>query len=192
VKVNEWDFEWQDYYTFRKLVKIPNGYRLYSKHYYDNTTSNPNNPNSPPITVYSNTGTDDEMLFDGMMYLAYQTGDELIDLDAIMAGDPLLNTGIKESENKEFVLTSNAFPNPFTDLITMKYSINSEANVTMEITDIIGKQVLKSNFGKQKEGYHIWEWKSTDSNGNKVPSGVYFYKVKANGFSYEGKIIKQN
>ena len=44
VKINKWDFEWQDYYTFKKLVKIPNGYRLYSKHIYDNTATNPNNP----------------------------------------------------------------------------------------------------------------------------------------------------
>ena len=192
VKVNEWDFEWQDYYTFKKLVKIPNGYRLYSKHYFDNTASNPNNPNSPPITVYSNTGTADEMLFDGMMYLVYQPGDELIDMAGIMDGDPLLNTGIKEVGIKEFVLTSNAFPNPFNDLITLQYSMNNAANVSVEITDIVGKQVLKSSLGKQTEGYHNWEWKSTDNNGNKVPAGVYFYKIKADGFSYEGKIIKQN
>lgn len=192
VKINQWDFEWQDYYTFKKLVKIPNGYRLYSKHYFDNTASNPNNPNSPPITVYSNTGTADEMLFDGMMYLVYQPGDELIDMEAMMAGDPLLNTNIKESENKEFVLKSIAFPNPFSDLITLQYSINSEANVSVEITDIVGKQILKSNLGKQTEGYHTWDWKSLDANANKVPAGIYFYKIKANGFSYEGKIIKQN
>ncbi len=192
VKVNQWDFEWQDYYTFKKLVKIPNGYRLYSKHYFDNTASNPNNPNSPPITVYSNTGTDDEMLFDGMMYLYYQPGDELIDMEAIMAGDPLLNTGINETKDKEFVLKSNAFPNPFNDIVTLQYSINESASVNVEVTDIIGKQVAKINFGNQNEGNHTWDWKGIDANGHKVSSGVYFYKIKANGISYEGKIIKQN
>jgi hypothetical protein len=131
------------------------------------------------------------MLFDGLMYLAYQPGDELIDMQSIMAGDPLLNTGIKEESNG-FVFKSNAFPNPFTDLITLQYSMNEAANVSIEITDIIGKQVMKSNFGKQIEGFHNWEWKSTDNNGNKIPSGVYFYKIKANDFSFEGKIIKQN
>lgn len=192
VKVNKWDFEWQDYYTFRKLVKIPNGYRLYSKHIYDNTASNPNNPNSPPITIYSNTSTTDEMLFDGMMFLYYQPGDELIDMQAIMDGDPLLTTGVKEVDSKAFVLNSMAFPNPFNDFITLQYTINETANVSVEITDIIGKQISKTNFGKQTEGYHDWEWKGTDVSGNKVPAGIYFYKIKANGFSYEGKIIKQN
>ena len=192
VKINQWNFEWQDYYTFRKLVKIPNGYRLYAKHYFDNTANNPNNPNSPPITVYSNTGTNDEMLFDGMMYLVYQPGDELIDMQSIIDGDPLLTTGIKNSDEKIVVLKSNAFPNPFNDFISFQYNINETANVTIEITDVIGKLIMTSNLGKQTEGYHNWEWKSSDLNGNKVPAGIYFYKIKANDFSCEGKIIKQN
>jgi hypothetical protein len=192
VKINKWDFEWQDYYTFRKLVKIPNGYRLYAKHYYDNTSSNLNNPNSPPITVYSNTGTNDEMLFDGMMYLVYQAGDELIDMQAIMDGDPLLTTGIKDGNEKNDLLKSNVFPNPFSDLISFQYNLVESANVSIEITDIIGKQIIKSNFGKQSVGYQEWEWKAIDLNGSKVPAGIYFYKIKANDFSYEGKIIKQN
>ncbi len=64
--------------------------------------------------------------------------------------------------------------------------------MSIEITDVIGKQVINTNIGKQSEGYHEWEWKATDLKGNKVPSGIYFYKIKADDFSYEGKIIKQN
>lgn len=192
VRVNKWDFEWQDYYTFKKLVKIPNGYRLYSKHIYDNTASNPNNPNSPPITVYSNTGTKDEMLFDGMMYLAYQAGDELIDVQSIMDNDPLLTTGVKENSSNEFKLKSRAYPNPFCDMITIQYNLNESKDVGIEIYDLIGKQIMKYSAGKQTEGYHEWEWKGSDVNGSKVSSGIYFYKIKANNFSFEGKIIKQN
>ncbi len=192
VRVNKWDFEWQDYYTFKKLVKIPNGYRLYSKHVYDNTASNPNNPSSPPITVYAGTGTKDEMLFDGMMSLVYQTGDELIDIQSIIDNDPLFAVGIKDNEKKKFILNSKAFPNPFNDLITIQYTLNEKSDVSIEITDLIGRQVAKYNFGKQTEGYHNWDWKGTDLNGNKIPSGIYFYKIKANNNTFESKIIKQN
>ncbi|MBI3519237.1 MAG: T9SS type A sorting domain-containing protein [Bacteroidetes bacterium] len=192
VKIKKWNFEWQDYYTFKKLVKIPNGYRLYSKHVYDNTSNNPNNPNDPPITVYSNTGTTDEMLFDGMMYMYYQPGDELIDVQGIMDGDPLLNTGIKDIDDEKFELQSRTFPNPFSDLVTIQYSINETATVSVEIYDLLGKQIIKQNIGKQPEGIHNWDWKANDNGGNKIPAGVYFYKLKANDFIYEGKIIKQN
>ena len=192
VKINKWDFEWQDYYTFKKLVKIPNGYRLYSKHIYDNTATNPNNPNSPPITVYSNTGTHDEMLFDGMMYLYYQPGDELIDMKTMMDNDPIYAMGIKENTSDEFILKSRAFPNPFNDAVTIQYTLNEKADVSIDITDLIGKQIAKYNFGKQTEGYHDWDWKGTDLNGNKIPAGIYFYKIKANNYTFESKIIKQN
>ena len=192
VKVNDWNFEWQDYYTFKKLVKIPNGYRLYSKHYFDNTASNPNNPNSPPITVYSNTGTADEMLFDGMMYLYYQPGDENINIDSLISNDPLLTTSVKENDLNDVILSSNAFPNPFNDIVTIQYFLNESADVTIEIKDILGKQVMKANIGNQLGGYRNWEWKGTNESGNKMPTGIYFYKIKANGFSCEGKIIKQN
>ena len=132
------------------------------------------------------------MLFDGMMYLVYQPGDELIDMQAIMDGDPLLVTGINNIPAKSFVLKSTAFPNPFNDIISLQYDISESANVSIEITDVIGKQIIKYNLGKQTDGYHVWEWKATDLNGNKVPAGIYFYKIKANNFTFEGKIIKQN
>ena len=89
-------------------------------------------------------------------------------------------------------MCSKVFPNPFNDLISFQYNLVESANVSIEITDVIGKQVINTNIGKQSEGYHEWEWKATDLKGNKVPSGIYFYKIKADDFSYEGKIIKQN
>lgn len=190
VRIKKWDFEWQDYYTFKKLVKIPAGYKLYSKHIYDNTTNNINNPNSPPITVFSNTGTKDEMLFDGLMYMYYQPGDELIDLEALINSDPLL--GINEvSSNSNFV-SSMAYPNPFNSSVTFRYSIKQSSDVSIEFTDILGRKIESYNLNKQNEGTHEWEWNGKDQKGNKISSGVYFYKIKANTFSFESKIIKQD
>lgn len=185
VKVPKWDFEWQDYYTFRKLVKIPAGYKLYSKHVYDNTTNNPNNPNNPPITVYSNTGTTDEMLFDGMMYMIYQSGDELIDMESIINSDPLL--GIQNLESKNSIVNAVAFPNPFSKAITLRYILNQSSNVTVEISDVLGRRVASYNLGHQREGSHDWNW-----DGSNQAAGVYFYKISADNYSYEGKVIRQD
>ncbi|MBA3664040.1 MAG: T9SS type A sorting domain-containing protein [Bacteroidetes bacterium] len=192
VKINNWQFEWQDYYTFKKLVKIPNGYRLYSKHVYDNTSSNLNNPNNPPITVYSNTGTKDEMLFDGMMYLYYQTGDELIDIESIIASDPLL--GVKENNlnSNSSIVNAIAFPNPFSNTISLRYILNQASDIHVEITDVVGRKIISNNLGKQSAGSHDWEWDGKDVKGNKVGTGVYLYRIKANDFSFEGKIIRQD
>ncbi|MDO9001601.1 MAG: T9SS type A sorting domain-containing protein [Bacteroidota bacterium] len=190
IRINEWDFEWQDYFIFKKLVKIPAGYRLYSKHIYDNTTNNPNNPNSPPIMVFSNTGTKDEMLFDGMMHMNYQTGDELIDIEAIINSDPLLQ--VKEFNNNENTITAFAFPNPFNNSISIRYSLNQNAAVTIEITDILGKKIGSYTIGEQTKGTHTWVWDEKEVKGNSISSGIYFYKIKANNYSFKSKIIKQD
>ncbi|MES2681515.1 MAG: T9SS type A sorting domain-containing protein [Bacteroidota bacterium] len=185
VRINHWDFEWQDYYTFKKLVRIPAGYKLYSKHVYDNTSSNPHNPNSPPITVYSNTGTNDEMLFDGMMYLTYQPGDELIDIEGIIGSDPLL--GVKERTTDNAIVNCFAFPNPFSNAVSLRYYLNQGCDVSVEITDLVGRTVGVFDLGKQGDGPHTWDW---DAKGQ--GAGLYFYKLKANDFIYKNKIIKQN
>lgn len=196
VRINEWDFEWQDYYTFKKLVKIPAGYKLYSKHVYDNTASNPNNPSSPPVTVYSNTGTMDEMLFDGMMYLYYQPGDELIDIETIINNDTLLNpntvTGIKDKENGTALINSVAYPNPFTNTIAIKYMLKRATDISIEIRDVLGRKVYSHKSVNQAEGYHELNWDGKEVSGNKASAGIYFYTIKAGDYSFESKIIKQD
>jgi hypothetical protein len=166
-------------------VKVPAGYKLYSKHIYDNTSSNPNNPNSPPITVYSNTGTNDEMLFDGMLHLAYQTGDELIDIESIINSDPL--TGAAEKVKQEKSLQCIAFPNPFEHSFSLRYLLRESADVSIEIKDITGRTISVAALGKHSEGVHEWEWNAKD-----VAPGVYFYKLKAGNSTYENKIIKKD
>ena len=65
MKINNWDFEHQEYYYYKNLVKIPLGYTYHSDHKYENTNSNPNNPFNPPQLITVGTNSTDEMLFDG-------------------------------------------------------------------------------------------------------------------------------
>jgi hypothetical protein len=84
IRINNWDFHWQYYYTFKKMVKIPKGTKIYAEATYDNTTNNPNNPNNPPQTVADRNGsmrTTDEMFQLIVTYLPYKPGDENISLE---------------------------------------------------------------------------------------------------------------
>lgn len=190
VKINDWDFEWQDYFIYKKPVKIPAGYKLFSSHVFDNTVNNPNNPHNPPINVTAGTGTNDEMLFDGMLYMYYQPGDELIDIEAIINSDPLMN--LKENNSENIIQNSVAFPNPFSNNITIKYSLNKISNVKIEIRDISGRKIYENKFGEQLNGYHDWNWNGKNQSGNTVSAGIYFYKIIADNFTLENKIIKVN
>ncbi len=185
VKIPDWDFNWQDYYLYKKLVKIPAGYRLHSRHVFNNTTSNLNNPNNPPINVSAGFGTNDEMLFDGTMTLPYQTGDELIDIEAIVNADTLWATNVKEIKDIPFKLSAQAYPNPFTTDVSIKYMMNLPGEVLIEITDLLGRVMVKHNEGKKDSGLHDYTLK-----GNQLPKGIYLLTIKSNGSSYTEKLIK--
>lgn len=81
VRVNDWDFNWQEAYKFKKLMKLPPNAVLTIEGTYDNTSQNPNNPNNPPQMVFSDglMGTKNEMLSLIIVYLPYKEGDEIQD-----------------------------------------------------------------------------------------------------------------
>jgi mono/diheme cytochrome c family protein len=84
IKIPKWNFRWQYFYTFPKMVKIPKGSKISVIGVYDNTADNPNNPFSPPREIIGTNGSmrvTDEMFQLIMKYLPYQPGDENISLN---------------------------------------------------------------------------------------------------------------
>ena len=51
VKIPRWDFRWQYFYTFKKMLRIPKGSTIYCEGEYDNTSDNPHNPFDPPQAI---------------------------------------------------------------------------------------------------------------------------------------------
>lgn len=84
IRINNWDFRWQYFYTFKKILKLPAGSLIYAEGVFDNTTANPNNPNNPPKEVretWPSMGTKDEMFQFIINYVPYKEGDENISLE---------------------------------------------------------------------------------------------------------------
>ena len=84
VSIPKWDFNWQYFYTFKKMVKVPKGSTIVAEGVYDNTRHNLNNPFSPPQLVRDQDGSmraTDEMFQFIVTYLPYQEGDEEISLE---------------------------------------------------------------------------------------------------------------
>jgi Copper type II ascorbate-dependent monooxygenase, N-terminal domain/Copper type II ascorbate-dependent monooxygenase, C-terminal domain len=61
VRVDDWDFNWQNTYDFEEPLTLPKGSVVKIVAHYDNTAANPRNPNSPPKTVQWGEATTDEM-----------------------------------------------------------------------------------------------------------------------------------
>lgn len=167
VKINTWDFNWQGFYTYKNLVKIPTGYKLFSKHEFDNTANNPNNPHNPPVLVTAGTSTNDEMFFDGYMWLTYQPGDEFINLDSMLQNDPLLTGNSTVGINQFDVMSLDAYvyPNPATNRLTIQMSKKSEYKVT--IFNVAGQRMLETPTFIDNT---VVETKN-------IPAGVYFVDI---------------
>jgi hypothetical protein len=95
--INRWDFDWAGYFFYKKMLKIPSGYTIWARNHYDNTNTNPavkaNTPNifknGAQATSYG-LSTTQEMLYQGFQWLDYQTGDENLDIEALLKCDTLL------------------------------------------------------------------------------------------------------
>lgn len=61
IDIEDWDFNWQDTYTYQKPLILPKGTTVTLNATYDNSASNPRNPSSPPKTVGWGEQTTDEM-----------------------------------------------------------------------------------------------------------------------------------
>jgi hypothetical protein len=84
IYIPRWDFNWQYFYTFKKMVKIPRGSSIIAEGVYDNTKRNLNNPFSPPRLVRDQNNSmraTDEMFQFIVTYLPYEQGDEQISLE---------------------------------------------------------------------------------------------------------------
>jgi Tfp pilus assembly protein PilF len=61
LRIDNWNFFWQDQYRFASPLDLPAGTRLIMRYMYDNSASNPRNPSRPPRRVMHGNGSHDEM-----------------------------------------------------------------------------------------------------------------------------------
>ncbi len=89
------------------------------------------------------------------------------------------SSGVKESE-QESSISSRSQPNPFHDETEIIYHLKKGAKVEVSVYDVTGRNVVKKySLGEQKYGKHSITWDATDEDGNRVPTGAYFYRIKA-------------
>ena len=70
IRINDWDFYWQDTYVFFEPLRLPAHTRIALSCSYDNSAANPLNPHSPPRDVVWGDESTDEM---GICYFRVTT-----------------------------------------------------------------------------------------------------------------------
>jgi subtilisin family serine protease len=77
------------------------------------------------------------------------------------------------------------YPNPFNPVTTIVYGLPEMAEVTLEIFNMNGQKVAFFKQGRQPAGYHKAKW-----NAARFSSGMYFYRLKAQGAQSFTKVKK--
>jgi hypothetical protein len=103
--------------------------------------------------------------------------------DSILNFPPIGINKISENISTQFILYQN-FPNPFNPSTKIKYKIGKNESVSLVIYNLLGERVSTLVNKKQNPGIYQIEW-----NASNFPSGIYFYQLKTNNFSFSRKML---
>jgi uncharacterized protein (TIGR02145 family) len=102
-------------------------------------------------------------------------------------GGDLLNlgtaVGVQDLELRKDKLL-NIFPNPFTEFVNVECDLIDAGNVTIEIIDISGREIIRTqrNLVQGRYSFRI----------NGLNKGIYFIHINSEKYSYAGKIISNS
>ena len=107
---------------------------------------------------------------------------------AKISTDRFLALNDKPVMPKNIKLFSN-FPNPFNPVTNISYNLSSKGKVKVTIHDMLGRLVTTLIDRSQNAGFNSIVWNGKDRFGRTVGTGVYFYRIKTEGFSDVKRMI---
>jgi hypothetical protein len=96
---------------------------------------------------------------------------------------------------KNFVLHQN-YPNPFNPITTIEVQIagaetGTKANtIWLRIFNTLGTEVRAFDLSELSPGVHNISWDGTNTEGQPVAAGVYFYQLTTPGFNLTRKMLR--
>jgi PKD repeat protein len=99
--------------------------------------------------------------------------------------DPFVITSLEDLQVQEAKNTTQVYPNPSAETMSLRFNNRFRGKVKVEILDIVGKPIYTLNGQKDDEQYII----PLKTNDLKV--GVYLLKINLAGIEYTQKIIRQ-
>jgi len=103
-----------------------------------------------------------------------------------------MQTSVKEDKKsgviREFSLEQN-YPNPFNPTTTIKFGLRKNTYVKLVVYDILGNKVKTLVEGVKPAGNYEVSWDGMDSQGKKMASGLYFYKLVTKNYEKTRKML---
>jgi photosystem II stability/assembly factor-like uncharacterized protein len=105
----------------------------------------------------------------------YRYGNDPTDVAALLASDR--------------GLLSASMPNPFSMSATVEFTLLNPAEVRLEIYDVAGRCVRTVVASPRPAGMYRALWDGRNAAGSPSPSGIYFWRLEAEGRSESQKIL---
>ncbi|MAQ86800.1 MAG: glycoside hydrolase family 5 [Candidatus Marinimicrobia bacterium] len=123
-------------------------------------------------------------------------GDKFLKIQIVQAGfniqsitfDLVLSTDEKNLNPQGFTL-GKPYPNPFNPNVNLQLNMIEKKELLGYIYGIKGNLVRKLDYGELGAGTHELEWNGLNDRGHSVESGVYLFKIQADGLSQTRKMI---
>ena len=87
------------------------------------------------------------------------------------------------NQPKKFQLSQN-YPNPFNPTTNLQYAISSRQFITLKVYNLLGKEIATLVNEEKPAGEYKVEFI-----GNNLPSGIYFYELKAGNITQTKKMM---
>ena len=88
----------------------------------------------------------------------------------------------------EYAVHQN-YPNPFNPVTKLQYAIPKNSLVTINIYDMLGRQVKTLVNQTQDAGYKSVIWDATNDYGKPVSAGMYLYQIQAGEYIQTKKMV---
>jgi hypothetical protein len=99
-------------------------------------------------------------------------------------------TGVEPApESLVFALGQNR-PNPFGADTRIRFALPEPGRVSLSVYDVTGRRVRTLVDGPRPAGRHDVTWDGRTDSGERVSSGVYFYRLSSGGREAERKMIR--
>jgi hypothetical protein len=89
---------------------------------------------------------------------------------------------------KLFTLHQN-YPNPFNPITTLRYDLPVESFVTLNIYDMLGREITQLVNTTQNAGFKSVLWDAKASMGKPVSAGVYLYRLQTGEYTETKKLL---
>ncbi len=104
----------------------------------------------------------------------------------------IVKTGVREvklDQRPESYSLSQNYPNPFNANTQITFALPKAGRTSLEIFNILGQKVNTLVDEYMTAGFRVVNWDGRDGSGKDVPSGIYFYRLRSEGFLQTKKML---